>query len=360
YPKILPDYPPAVQISPSTSSIFDLTNSTIGIALSDPKSFYDLVNGKPNVVDNDVNDTFAGREWEYIETINSQSLEFSTIIKNAADRAKNIATYPDGNALGESLAIIARLIAGGLKSKIYMVSLGSFDHHSNQLGVHADLLAWLGNAVKAFMDDLVALGIDERVVGMTYSEFGRRVSDNGSGTDHGTAAPHMVFGTPVDGGKMFGGLPDLQNLDEAGNLRQSIEFQCYYASVLAPLFNLPESRLNSILPVNLCEPAHRIPIYRSLAVGDPQQSRGAAALLSVAPTPAAMETMVQYRLARTERVTISLNDIRGREVMKIDRGIQGAGTYTATINVSKLPAGTYFCGLRTGTFNDSRPLVVVR
>ncbi|MDB5036470.1 MAG: hypothetical protein JWQ98_3711 [Chlorobi bacterium] len=360
FPKTLPDYPPAVQISPSTSSIFGLASSTIGIALSDPKSFYDLVNGKPNVVDDDVNDTFAGREWEYIETINSQSLGFSTIIKDAADRAKNIATYPAGNALGESLAIVARLIAGGLKSKVYMVSLGSFDNHSNQLETHADLLSRLGNAVKSFMDDLVALGIHERVVGMTYSEFGRRVSDNGSGTDHGAAAPHMVFGTPVDGGKMFGGLPDLQNLDNAGNLRQSIEFQCYYASILAPLFSLPDSRLSSILPVNLCDPTHRIPIYKSLAVGVSEGSRGAAALLSISPAPASMESTLQYRLTRTERVVISLHDIGGREVLKIDRGIQSAGTYAARMDISRLPAGTYFCGLRAGAFNDSRPLVVVR
>jgi hypothetical protein len=91
-----------------------------------------------------------------------------------------------------------------------------------------------------------------------------------------------------------------------------------------------------------------------------EESAGSAALLSISPAPASAESVVHYRLARTERVTISLSDIRGREVLKIDRGIQGAGTYSATMNVSKLPAGTYFCGLHAGAFNDSRPLVVVR
>jgi uncharacterized protein (DUF1501 family) len=134
--------------------------------------------------------------------MSKQTQKFGEVVKTANGKVTAQSPYPTGNSLADQLKIVARLIKGGLKTKIYMVNYGGFDTHANQtvandtsIGSHATLLGNVSNAIKAFMDDLKFQGIEERVVGMTYSEFGRRVLSNGSsGTDHGAAAPLFVFG----------------------------------------------------------------------------------------------------------------------------------------------------------------------
>ncbi len=266
YPDVLPDDPPAIEISPATSSIFTVVGASIGMSLTDPAEFYDLVNGGPNVDREIAPDTLSGREWNYIDAINRQSQSFSQSIKTAADRSANRVVYPSDNSLAAALAIVARLVAGGLKTRVYKVSLGGFDTHFGQLAQQAKLLGIVSSAVKAFQDDLLALGVADRVVGMTYSEFGRRIKDNSTGTDHGTAAPHFVFGSAINGGRTYGGNPDLANPDANGNLVYTVGFPCYYASVIAPLFSLDDSSLAEILPVSLCDRPSFVPLYRTQGV----------------------------------------------------------------------------------------------
>lgn len=265
FPDVLPDHPPAIEISPSTSSLFTVVGSSIGMSLTDPQEFYDLVSAGPDVPDDvDVN-TLAGCEWEFVDAVTRQSATFADGVRAANAAGKNSVEYPETD-FAEALAIIARLVAGGLATRIYKVSLGNFDTHGNQAVTHTRLLETLGDGIAAFQSDLEGLGLDDRVVGMTYSEFGRRVDDNGPGTDHGTAAPHFVFGANVDGGKLHGGLPDLANLDRFGNLIHVVGYSCYYASVIAPLFDIPEPRLAEILPFDLCQRADYVPLYHTSSV----------------------------------------------------------------------------------------------
>ena len=148
---------------------------------------------------------YAGQQIEYIRQQQASAVSYAGQIKKAADKAKNLATYPAGNSMAAQLKIIARLIAGGMKTKVYYVTMGGFDTHAAQVvgtdtstGNHANLLRTLSDAVLAFQNDLAQLKIEDRVVGMTFSEFGRRAISNGSlGTDHGTSAPMFVFGTAV-------------------------------------------------------------------------------------------------------------------------------------------------------------------
>src|SRR5205085_5413357 len=106
--------------------------------------------------------------------------------------------------------------ASGFSTKIYLVTQPGYDTHANQITGHSALLSELDQCVTAFQNDIEALGIADNVAVMTYSEFGRRPAENGSGTDHGTAAPLFVFGTQVIG-KTYGHDPYLSNL-AAGNL----------------------------------------------------------------------------------------------------------------------------------------------
>jgi uncharacterized protein (DUF1501 family) len=139
------------------------------------------------------------------------------------------ATYPD-TRLASQLKLIAQMIGGELGTRIFFVSLGGFDTHSQQAGAHQALLAELAAAVRAFYSDLKGHGLAERVVLATYSEFGRRVKENGSlGTDHG-AASQMFIVTPGKGG-VYGAHPSLTDLDD-GDLKFHTDFRRVYATLL--------------------------------------------------------------------------------------------------------------------------------
>ena len=157
----------------------------------------------------------------------------------ASDRIRSAVSRGTGRAypqspLGRQLAMVGAMIGAGLETRVYYVSLGGFDTHAGQggaNGTHANLMNQFADAIKAFYDDLKAQGNDGRVMTMSFSEFGRRVGQNGSGgTDHGTAAPMMVFGPMVRAG-IWGQQPSLTDLDE-GDLKHTLDFRSVYAGVL--------------------------------------------------------------------------------------------------------------------------------
>jgi uncharacterized protein (DUF1501 family) len=140
-------------------------------------------------------------------------------------------TYPDFYSLARRLRLIAQLIKAGLQTPIYYTHLDGFDTHSSQLQQHAGLLRHLGASLAAFLADLEKSGESVRVLVLVFSEFGRRLSENGSaGTDHGTAAPVFLMGHPVKPG-LHGPYPDLTQLDD-GDPRHAIDFRRIYATIL--------------------------------------------------------------------------------------------------------------------------------
>ncbi len=147
------------------------------------------------------------------------------------------ATYP-GSPFGQSLRSVAALIAAGLPTRVYFVSLGGFDTHSNQGNTHRNLLTTLSEGLVAFQKDLEAHRLDQQVMTMTFSEFGRRPAENESrGTDHGTAAPLFVMGSKLKGG-LHGTAPSLK-LDRSQDLTYSTDFRQVYSTVLDRWFSCP-------------------------------------------------------------------------------------------------------------------------
>jgi uncharacterized protein (DUF1501 family) len=145
--------------------------------------------------------------------------------------------YPLGE-FGAGLRTIAAMINGGLPTRVYYASLGSFDTHAAQRGTHDRLLQTLADAVAAFWADLAAQGNDDRVLVMTFSEFGRRVEQNASaGTDHGAAAPMFLFGRGVKPG-IANAHPSLTDLDK-GDLKHSIDFRSVYTAILEQWLTTP-------------------------------------------------------------------------------------------------------------------------
>lgn len=156
----------------------------------------------------------------------------SDMIRKAV-ASQPLVRYP-GNGLARQLSMIAQMIRAGMKTRIYYATLGGFDTHAGQGGAngrHAQLLGQMASSIKAFYEDLKEQGNDGRVMTLTFSEFGRRVSQNASGgTDHGTAAPMFLFGPMVRPG-VHGTHPSMNDLD-SGDLKHTLDFRHVYAGVL--------------------------------------------------------------------------------------------------------------------------------
>ncbi len=251
YPNEQVQDPLAIQIGTATSFVFQGNKSPMAVNIADPQNVYNLLNGFTDTAPK----TNGGRQLDFIRLVAQQSQAYSQVIKKAADRVTLQAEYPGNNSLAAQLKIIARLIKSGLKTKIYLASFDGFDTHAQQVnsndtstGRHADLLKTVGDAIKAFQNDLEFLKIQDRVLGMTFSEFGRRIASNDSlGTDHGAAAPLFVFGAKVKG-NIYGEnpeIPDKVTLED--NLPMQTDFRKVYFTLLEDWMHVPKPELIRML-----------------------------------------------------------------------------------------------------------------
>ena len=169
-------------------------------------------------------------QLDFVRKIANSVVEGSDDIQKAlAKSAVSEVVYPK-TGLAKNLEWISKLIKGNLNSKVYYTSLGGFDTHDNQLAIHKNKLTELNDAVFSFYEDLKKSQQLQNVTIVVFSEFGRRVKDNGRGTDHGTAAPMFVIGGN-NRGKIIGKNPNLSDLDN-GDLKHEIDFRSVYASIL--------------------------------------------------------------------------------------------------------------------------------
>ncbi len=154
----------------------------------------------------------------------------STRIRRAAVAYQPGAQYP-ADELGESLRVVASILDAHIGSRVVSVELAGFDSHNNQRGQHDGRMRILDGALSAFLDDLKGRSIEDDVMVVVFSEFGRRVKENGSrGTDHGTAGPMLVLGSKVKGG-LYGKHPSMTDLDE-GDLKFTTDFRSVYATAI--------------------------------------------------------------------------------------------------------------------------------
>ncbi len=261
YPHFPQDYPNSTMPDPLAIQVGSLVSPalqgpalTMGMAISNPNSFYDLIGDKAESASN----TRAGDQLAYIREMSVKTDQYAGVIKKAAQKVtRQSDKYPANgkNPLADQLKIVARLVAGGLQTRIYLVSMGGFDTHAKQTdatdtttGAHAKLLARLSEAVNAFQDDLEFLGVSNRVVGMTFSEFGRRIQSNASGgTDHGAAAPVFVFGAGVKSG-IIGVNPSWPTkLTVNDNVAMQYDFRAIYSTLLEKWFRTDPADTAAVL-----------------------------------------------------------------------------------------------------------------
>lgn len=168
-------------------------------------------------------------QLDFVRKIAGSVSEGSDEIQKALSKSVTEITYPK-TALGKNLEWIARLIKGNLNSKVYYTSQGGYDTHDNQINIHQRNLGELNDAIFSFYSELKKANLLQNVTLVIFSEFGRRVRDNGNGTDHGTAAPMFIIGGS-NKGKVMGKNPNLGDLDN-GDLKHEIDFRSVYASLL--------------------------------------------------------------------------------------------------------------------------------
>jgi uncharacterized protein (DUF1501 family) len=169
---------------------------------------------------------------DFLERTSMDAQLSSDKIRDIAAKTASTSKYP-GSGLARNLQLVARLIAGGLPTRVFYVSQGGYDTHTSQRGGQDARLRELGDAVKAFTEDLTSMGEFDRVMIMTFSEFGRRVQENGSqGTDHGAAAPMFLVGSKMKAG-LLGAEPSLAPADlKDGDIQFNTDFRSVYASLL--------------------------------------------------------------------------------------------------------------------------------
>lgn len=253
YPNNSAPHPIAITIGATSSSTCQGEGSNLSIVLQNLNSSYQQAGGGVQFPD-----TPYGHELRFITEAMQATEAYLGTVQEAASKAENLSTlYPEtGNRLANQLAIVARLIAGGLETQVYIVSLGGFDTHAKQVasetetdqGKHADLLRELADAIHAFQDDLKLMGKDEEVIGFTFSEFGRRIASNdGLGTDHGEAYPSILFGKLINP-TVLGHNPQIaEEVDPKQNVEMEFDFRSVYASIFHEWFEADNTTIKEIL-----------------------------------------------------------------------------------------------------------------
>jgi len=168
-------------------------------------------------------------QLDFVRKIANSITEGADEIQKALEQSITEINYPK-TQLGKNLEWIARLVKGNLNSKVYYTSQNGYDTHDNQLAIHNNKLTELNDAIFSFYLELKQANLLQNVTIVVFSEFGRRVKDNGNGTDHGTAAPLFIIGGN-NKGTIIGGNPNLSNLDN-GDLKFETDFRSIYATLL--------------------------------------------------------------------------------------------------------------------------------
>lgn len=359
YPNDNNPHPLAIEIGWNSSMLFQGGSNNLGMVINDPEYFYELINEETP----DAPDTRAGERLEYVRLVAKQSQVYGAVVKEAADKVTTQGNYPADNWLAEQLKIVARLIAGGLKTKLYLVEYGGFDTHDNQVnwndhtqGEHANLLGQVSQAIGAFMKDCDGLGVTDRVLGMTFSEFGRRVVSNASGgTDHGTSAPMFLFGNNVNGG-VIGDNPVIpSNAEYWYNMDMQYDFRQVYSTIFGQWFCLPDDAVQNLM----YDSFNQLPFIKNSpcsVVNTKDHVVHGNDMIKVFPNPVMDFAQIEFQ-GNGGMVSIDVFDLNGRKVASPFRGKYSKGTHVQGFAVHNYPSGTYMIRYTSGSVTQSAKLV---
>ena len=310
-------------------------------------------------------DTPYGHELTFLREAIKQTNKYSERITLAAGQGTNQAEYDENNRLSQALKTVAQLISGGLGTRIYVVSLGGFDTHANQVlgdatqGVHANLLSTLSDAIFSFQEDIQLQGLGERVLGLTFSEFGRQIAQNFSlGTDHGTAAPLFIFGNCVNP-EILGTNPQIPDtIKPQEGVAIQHDFRDLYGSVLEDWFSVSAEEVRDILyPEYVKLPVldqSCLPVSTNDPTIDPTWID-----ISVRPNPVRGTAWFDITMDRSEDLDLRIFDAVGKEIATVVSQRFEQGKHSVSYNCHRLPKGNYYYRLRAGNTHKTRLMQVI-
>jgi uncharacterized protein (DUF1501 family) len=388
--------PLAIEMGTDVSLIFHQEgNIPTSISIESPEDFANLVEGLEGFHENELIDPLGippqfldnsryYNELQWILSLEDKSKDYARRLAElyrAGDLITGSNDYPETypfnapkgslhNPLSEQLKIVTRLLSGGCKTKVFLLKIGGFDTHAGQvesydptMGSHAALMYHISSAMNAFQEDLRKRGLEDRVLTLTTSEFGRRIYSNGSyGTDHGTGAPMFIFGKGVKPG-VVGTVPDLNQ----GNVEMQYDYRLIYSNIVRDWFGVTDdNRMNEIFPGIMTAGGtsdgvqfKELPIVNSVIAGTEDFIGDRFSLEECHPNPAKEKTTVRFRVNSTNHVSIDLFNAQGKKMKIWVNGTYPPGEHKVETDLTELPAGIYIYRMKSGFFEDSRKLTVV-
>ena len=382
-----PDYPEAyptaempdplgLELGTTVSLGFHQENGIpVAVAANNPEEFFDLINSTGGLPPDSVIDTHYGQELQWIMDIEANSNTYADRLKEVFDNGTNApgVTYPETyplsagrltNPLTPQLQLIARMLSGGIKTKIFLARIGGFDTHGGQveeydptLGNHAALLYHISAAVEAFQNDLQAQGLEDRVVTCTLSEFGRRAASNASyGTDHGNAAPMFLFGKGVKPG-IIGTNPDLNNLQN-NNVPMQIDYRQVFTTILQDWMGASDEAIAHTLFDEWLD--KKLDLFGNLVTSTNDDFLAKRFKLhSAYPNPVRDRTTFSYYINTAVEVRLDLYDSSGRLIRNLIQGKQRIGEHQVNLDLSDLKPGTYVYKINAGPLNTAKKLIKI-
>ncbi|MEP6675859.1 MAG: DUF1501 domain-containing protein [Ferruginibacter sp.] len=358
YPNVDNPDPLAIQFGSSTSLELLGPNSQMSVTISNPTN---IINGVADV-ENPAPATPAGDKLLYVRQISRQANLYSVRISNTYTAGNTTTTTYPNTTLANQLKVVAKMINGGLNTKVYVCNFSSFDTHSNQtngidtsIGTHATLLAQLSDAIKAFHTDLVTMGKDQRVVGMTFSEFGRRIKSNASGgTDHGAGAPMFLFGSQITGG-IIGTNPVIPaNAGVNDNVAFQTDFRKIYASLLKRWLCQDATGITEIM----LQDFEQINIVNDTQCAPPG-GREELSLVKNYPNPVQGITTVEFKTDGGHTL-LQLVGPNGRLISTLlEVTYDRPTTATTKVNLTGMQPGMYYIHFQNGSKTQMKPILKI-
>lgn len=386
--------PLAIEIGSEVSLLFHQAgNIPTSISLpGNPQSFANLIDslegfddqlidprGKPPTA---LENSPYGKELNWILGLEDKTEDYAgRLLEVYNNSSEPTVTYPETypfnapsgslrNGLTSQLQLVSRLIAGGAKTKVYLVRIGGFDTHADQveshdptMGAHAALMYHLTSAMNAFQNDLKSRGIEDRVMSVTTSEFGRRIGSNGSfGTDHGKGGPLMIFGRHANPG-VVGTNPDMTQ----NNVEMQHDYRQVFANLLKDWMQVDEQVIkNDIFFGDFISgpKVDDIGNYEPLPLVQDQVTAtegffGARFHMDDAfPNPAIDHTNITFMINSPSYVRLHIIDQKGSMVKEVVNGWKAAGSYDTRVHLDGLKPGLYLYQIESNLLKTTKKLII--
>jgi uncharacterized protein (DUF1501 family) len=393
----MPD-PLALEMGTDVSLVFHQSqNIPTSISIDRPDNFFNLVDGldgfqeleidRRGIPPTSLTNSPYWKEMDWILKLEDKSKDYAQILNEEWNRGGvTSVTYPEkyhqnapngskNNPLSGQLKIIAQLLGGGCKTRVFMVQIGGFDTHADQvesydptMGAHAALMYHISSAMSAFQEDLRRRGLEDRVLTVSTSEFGRRISSNGSfGTDHGTAGPIFMFGKGVNPG-VVGTAPKMDA--DIHNIPMQFDYRQVYANILKDWMLADVNTINNDIffknfidgpNLETGKPNYEpLPLANQVIAGTGEFMSTRFALDDCYPNPAKDKTTLSFKINSSNRVIVNLIDSKGNVVKTLVDKNYEPGQYREEVELKGMAAGHYIYQMKTSFYKESKKLIIVK